>query len=92
MVRLSDGTSIGIGKDVTQRKRAEALTEQHMAQIETLNQRLLQAMRETDHRVKNNLQSIAALLDIQIMDHVEAVPVQELTQVQDAHQHAGIHS
>ncbi len=87
-VRLSDGTSIGIGQDITQRKRAEALTGQHIAQIEThnrqietLNQRLLQSMRETDHRVKNNLQSIAALLDMQVMAHEAAVPVQELTQV-----------
>jgi PAS domain S-box-containing protein len=80
-VRLSDGTSIGIGKDITQSKRAEALTGQHIIQIETLNQRLLQSMRETDHRVKNNLQSVAALLDMQVMAHEEAVPVQELTQV-----------
>src|SRR5579862_1433932 len=81
MVRLSDGTHIGIGQDITQRKRAEALTGQHVAQIETLNQRLLQAMRETDHRVKNNLQSIAALLDVQVMTHGASVPAQELNQV-----------
>ena len=80
-VRLSDGTSIGIGKDITQRKRADALMGEHMAQIETLNQRLFQSMRETDHRVKNNLQSISALLDLQVMDHVDAVPVKELMQV-----------
>ncbi len=80
-VRLSDGTSIGIGQDITHRKRAEALTGQHTAQIETRNRRLEQAMRETDHRVKNNLQSIAALLDIQVMSHEATVPIQELTQV-----------
>ncbi len=81
MVRLSDGTHIGIGQDITQRKRAEALTGQHIAQIETLNLRLVRAMRETDHRVKNNLQSIAALLDLQVMTHGESVPAQELTTV-----------
>ena len=80
-VRLSDGTLIGIGQDITQRKRTEALTGQHTAQIETRVLRLEQAMRETNHRVKNNLQSVAALLDMQLMDHESMVPVQELTQV-----------
>jgi PAS domain S-box-containing protein len=80
-VRLSDGTRIGIGQDITHRKRAEALTGAQTAQIAARNRRLEQAMRETDHRVKNNLQSIAALLDIQVMAHEATVPVQELTQV-----------
>lgn len=48
---------------------------------ETGTKRLQQAMLETDHRVKNNLQSIAALLDMQTMANAEAVPVEELTQV-----------
>jgi PAS domain S-box-containing protein len=81
MVLLSDGTSIGIGKDITHRKRAEAATGKHTAQIETRNLRLEQAMRESDHRVKNNLQAVAALLDMQVMSHDGMVPVQELTQV-----------
>ena len=80
-VFLSDGTSIGIGKDITQRKRAEALTGEHTTQIETRNLRLEQAMRESDHRVKNNLQAVAALLDMQVMTHEGTVPVQELTQI-----------
>ncbi len=73
-VRLSDGTSIGIGQDITQHKYQEA-------QIQARNRRLKQAMQETDHRVKNNLQSVAALLDMQILANEEAVPVKELTQV-----------
>jgi PAS domain S-box-containing protein len=80
-VRLSDGTSIGIGQDITRRKNAEAAAGQYAAQIETRNRRLEQAMKETDHRVKNNLQSVAALLDMQVMAHETTVPVQELTQV-----------
>ena len=59
-VGLSDGSRIGIGQDITERKRTEALTGQQTAQIETRVRRLGQAMRETDHRIKNNLQSIAA--------------------------------
>ena len=54
---------------------------QHTAQIETRIVQLEQAMRETNHRVKNNLQSVAALLDMQVMDHESMVPVQELAQV-----------
>jgi hypothetical protein len=55
MVHLSDGTSIGIGQDITQRKRAEAVSGEQRTRIETRNQRLEQAMRESDHQVKNNL-------------------------------------
>ena len=80
-LRLSDGTSIGIGQDTTPRPPREGVTEQRVAEIEAYNRRLQQAMQETDHRVKNNLQSIGALLDMQIMDHTDAVPVKELTQI-----------
>lgn len=77
-VQLSDGTCIGIGQDITQRKRNEALIEQHTEEIEIRNRRLEQAMRETDHRVKNNLQTVVALLDLQVMSNKETVPVQAL--------------
>ncbi|HZO91993.1 MAG TPA: PAS domain S-box protein [Chthonomonadaceae bacterium] len=73
-VRLSDGTRIGIGQDITHRKAQET-------DIQARNQRLEQAMQETEHRVKNNLHSVAALLDLQVLAHPEAVPVQELTRV-----------
>jgi PAS domain S-box-containing protein len=48
---------------------------------EAAMRRAKQAMLETDHRVKNNLQSIAALLDIQTLNDVETVPVTELVQI-----------
>jgi len=82
-VQLSDGTTIGIGQDITQRKIREAEKARLLAQIETRNLQLQQAMHETDHRVKNNLQSIASLLDIQVMTHAETVPVTELLQVRN---------
>jgi len=46
------------------------------AQVETLalNARLRRAMTETHHRVKNNLQIIAALLDMQLMEATDTVP------------------
>jgi PAS domain S-box-containing protein len=80
-VRLSDGTVIGIGQDITQRKSREEEKAQLLQQIQAQNLRLQQAMYETDHRVKNNLQSIGALLDIQIMANPDVVPVKELSQV-----------
>lgn len=81
VVRLSDGTSIGVGQDMTARLRPAGADDPHTAQLEAHNRRLQQAMQETDHRVKNNLQSISALIDIQSMDHADAVPVRELTQI-----------
>ncbi len=67
MVLLSDGTSIGIGQDITQRKRAEIAMGEHTTHVEWRNLRMEQAMRESDHRVKNSLQAVAALLDMQVM-------------------------
>jgi PAS domain S-box-containing protein len=81
VVFLSDGTSIGIGKDITQRKRTEVMAGEHITEVEMRNLRLEQAMRESDHRVKNNLQAVAALLDMQVMNYEAAVPVRELTQI-----------
>jgi|SRR5579884_367014 len=73
-VRLSDGSHIGIGQDITERKHQDF-------EIQARNRRLEQAVNETDHRVKNNFQSIAALLDLQVLANEESIPVQDLTQV-----------
>ena len=80
-VRLSDGSSIGIGKDITDRIRSEARSADRASQMETDNRRMVQSMRETDHRVKNNLQSIVALLDMQALEGEGVVPMQKLKQV-----------
>jgi PAS domain S-box-containing protein len=46
-------------------------------QIEALNSQLRDAMTEIHHRVKNNLQVIAAMLDIQMMEYEDSLPISE---------------
>ncbi len=61
----------GITIDITQRMEREA-------QIQTLNAKLRRAMTETHHRVKNNLQLISALIEMQKQSGQELVPMSEL--------------
>jgi two-component sensor histidine kinase len=64
---------------VLDRDRHAKRTEQHTAEIAGLNARLQRAMAETHHRVKNNLQVITGMIDMQIMDGPqEAIPPSEL--------------
>jgi len=51
------------------------------AEAETGIERLQRFMHETDHRAKNNLQIIVALLDMHMMENVEAVGVGVLAQL-----------
>jgi two-component sensor histidine kinase len=62
------------------------LTEQksmrrNQEEIGALNSRLKRAMTETHHRVKNSLQVMSALVDLQLYDYDEHVPVEKLRQL-----------
>ena len=57
-------------RDFTARKQYEE-------RIEALNARLQWAMTETHHRVKNNLQLISAIIDVQTNDYGATVPIAE---------------
>jgi PAS domain S-box-containing protein len=72
---------IGSAANITERKRTEQRLRSHQQEIDDLNIRLRRAMAETHHRVKNNLQVIAALVDTQILDGGETVPVAELERI-----------
>jgi PAS domain S-box-containing protein len=79
-----DGTFsgyIGSCMDITDRKAAEAERDRHLAEIESLNVRLQRGMTETHHRVKNNLQLMSALIDMQRTTGAETVPMSELTRL-----------
>jgi PAS domain S-box-containing protein len=73
--------AVGICIDITESKQVEEEREAHRAEIEILNQRLRRAMAETHHRVKNNLQVVSALVDIQSMIHDTDVPTSELVRI-----------
>lgn len=74
-LREADGAVSGIfvhGVDLTEHRLAQR-------EIETLNVRLRRSVQETHHRVKNNLQVIGALVELQ-MDG-ETVPVAALARI-----------
>ena len=71
----------GIVQNIDMRRAAEEALLQHQAEIEGLNQRLRRAMTETHHRVKNNLQMISAMIDLQTMDGAETLPASEFTRL-----------
>lgn len=60
------------------RKRAEEELARKEASLRRLNEYLRHAMTETHHRVKNNLQIIAAMVDLQAMEHEVAVPTDQV--------------
>jgi PAS domain S-box-containing protein len=57
-------------EEIGQRRQAQA-------EIEALNARLRRAMTETHHRVKNNLQLIAAMIDLHNLDPHASLPASE---------------
>lgn len=73
----------GTCTDVDDQRRVAETQLEHQDEIQNLNTRLQRAMTETHHRVKNNLQVIAAMIDMQAGDYEEeqAVPLDKFLQL-----------
>lgn len=65
-IRLDDGRRVGIGVDMTDRVKAERTMEHALQQKSIL-------LKEINHRVKNNLQMILSIIDMQ-MDNLACDP------------------
>ncbi len=67
--------------EVMQHQRAKEILAKHQEHIEALNARLQRSMTETHHRVKNNLQIVAAMLDMRLMDGTPTIPTKDIQQL-----------
>ncbi|MCW3051949.1 MAG: luxQ 5 [Chthonomonadales bacterium] len=68
-----------VGASTIARDLSERL--QHLREIEALNVRLKRSIQETHHRVKNNLQVISALADLQMEENESMVPATALARI-----------
>lgn len=84
---------IGSCLDITDRKAAEEELQKRQADIAALNERLQRSIRETHHRVRNSLQIIAAMVDMQTMDRQRTISRSDLQQLAThIHMLAGVHA
>lgn len=74
----------GTNTDVTEQRQAADELRAHQTEIEALNARLRRAMQETHHRIKNNLQVIAGLVEVETK---ETTPTGELPPLKRINQH-----
>ena len=68
-------------QEIAQHQRAKEILARHQEHIEALNERLRRSMTETHHRVKNNLQIVAAMLDMRLMDGLPTIPTKDIHQL-----------
>ncbi len=74
---------VGTSTDIHERKMAEEKLLKRQRDVEALNERLNRAMMETHHRVRNNLQIIAALADLCTAGEERLVSVEEVHRIGD---------
>jgi two-component sensor histidine kinase len=67
--------------EITHHQRAKEILARHQEHIEALNERLRRSMTETHHRVKNNLQIVAAMLDMRLMEGLPTIPAKDIHQL-----------
>lgn len=76
-----EAANADLQNEITQHQRAKEILARHQEHIEALNERLRRSMTETHHRVKNNLQIIAAMLDMHLMDGSATIPTKDIHQL-----------
>ncbi len=64
------------------RRAAEEELRANQARIAALNEQLRRAMIETHHRVKNNLQVLAAMLEMERIQYPEAIPSADIERLE----------
>lgn len=72
----------GTSTDVNDQLEFASERERHLTEVEGLNSRLRRAMQETHHRIKNNLQIVAALIEIRTSGAGATIPTAELRQLE----------
>ena len=72
----------GVTLEITSQKEAEIALREKQDHVTLLLQRLRESILQTQDRIGNNLQYIASLIEEQILEYHEAVPIDELRQVQ----------
>ena len=68
-------------RDVSERRQNEIERDRYIAELDQLNERLKRSMTETHHRVKNNLQVVAALIEMQEQNEGDMVPMSMLVRL-----------
>jgi PAS domain S-box-containing protein len=72
---------IGVCQEISERKRAEQERLRQQREIENLNSRLRRTIQETHHRVKNNLQVINSLLEMQIVEGRDTIQAEDVRRI-----------
>lgn len=73
-----EATNRKLKKEIVERRQAEEEILRHQHSIEALNQRLQRAMTETHHRVKNNLQIMASMVEMHVLTGAEFIAAEEV--------------
>jgi GAF domain-containing protein len=76
--------------ELQQRRKAEAQLRERHTEIKALNARLKRAMVETHHRVKNNLQLVTALLEMQSPAENDTMSIHEVRRLNQHIQALGV--
>lgn len=84
IIRNDSGAPVGmrgVNIDITERTQAAEKLAKHFDEIQGLNVRLQRAMAETHHRIKNNLQTVLALIELLTENKKEMVPVSSVKRI-----------